>query len=155
MSKAWMPLYVGDYLADTGHLTTLQHGAYLLLIMHYWQHGSLPDDAAAVARICRLTGRVWSSNCLAIASMFEQPGWHHKRIDAELQRAKEISDKRKVYGAIGGRKNRGLNNPNRHLNGKAIAKPTVAHNHNHQDKKEGETGTTLELVENVKQRGWA
>src|SRR4029077_12691555 len=27
-------------------LNTLQHGAYLLLIMHYWQHDALPSDDA-------------------------------------------------------------------------------------------------------------
>ena len=59
MNRPWMPLYVGDYLGDTGHLTTAQHGAYLLLMMHYWRKGELPDDDRQLSKITKLPLRTW------------------------------------------------------------------------------------------------
>jgi len=85
-----MPLYVGDYLADTRRLSTLEHGSYLLLIMDYWQNGSLPITDAALARIAGLSDKEWARAKWAIEPLF-QPGWRHKRIDAELARAEEKS----------------------------------------------------------------
>ncbi|WP_316176238.1 YdaU family protein [Bradyrhizobium sp. SZCCHNRI1073] len=88
-----MPLYIADYRADTAHLSASQHGAYLLLIMHYWSTGSLPNDDAALARIAAMTPVEWKRNRATVAAFFGD-NWTHKRIDAELNRAKEISDKR-------------------------------------------------------------
>jgi uncharacterized protein YdaU (DUF1376 family) len=98
--RPWMPLYVGDYLADTQHLTTTQHGAYLLLLMHYWHHGKLPTDEAAIAGISRLNRDQWRSNCRAIAGMFE-PGWKHHRVEKEIEKANAISEKRAMAGRKG------------------------------------------------------
>lgn len=93
MSKAWMPLYIADYRADTAHLTAAQHGAYLLLIMHYWSTGNLPDDDGALARIACMTPAEWRKNRPTIAAFFGD-GWTHKRINNELAKSAEISSKR-------------------------------------------------------------
>lgn len=106
MKNPWMPLYVGDYLANTQHLTTEQHGAYLLLIMHYWVNGGLPTEAAQLMAIARLTPSKWFSNQMAIANFFDGH-WRHSRIDAELAKAKDISSKRALAGFKGAWKRHG------------------------------------------------
>lgn len=94
MSLIWMPLYVADYLKDTRRLTTLQHGAYMLLIMEYWTAGSLPTDDATLAQIAGLSSQEWSKNRSAIERLF-RPGWKHKRVEEELAKAAEKSGKAK------------------------------------------------------------
>jgi len=91
MSRPWMALYVGDYLADTAHLRAVEHGAYLLLIMHYWRTGGLPDDDGALSRIARLSAAEWRKIRPRIAAFFQE-GWKHKRIDLELAEADRISE---------------------------------------------------------------
>ena len=60
---AAIPLFADAYLADTMHLTTEEHGAYLLLLMAAWRQDdcSLPDDDRKLARIVGLTARKWSA----------------------------------------------------------------------------------------------
>lgn len=102
MSKrAFLPLYIGDYLADTGHLSTTQHGAYLLLMMHYWRVGDLPDDDKQLASITKLPARVWL-DCRETLQAFFHDGWKHKRIDAELAKMIKVSEKRALAGYKGG-----------------------------------------------------
>jgi uncharacterized protein YdaU (DUF1376 family) len=96
-----MPLYVGDYLGDTGHLTTTQHGAYLLLMMHYWRKGSLPDDDKQLSKITKLPLKVWTEYRETLQEFFHD-GWHHKRIDAELYKTESIKQKRANAGHLGG-----------------------------------------------------
>jgi len=77
-----MPLYVPDFLADTGRLSAAETGAYLCLIMDYWMHDGLPDDDAKLAQIARLPLKSWRQMRPTIEAYF-QDGWRHKRIDAE------------------------------------------------------------------------
>jgi uncharacterized protein YdaU (DUF1376 family) len=96
-----MPLYVGDYLGDTGHLTTAQHGAYLLLMMHYWRKGELPDCDRQLSKITKLPLKTWC-DYRPILQDFFYDGWRHKRIDAELERMVRLSEKRAIAGQKGG-----------------------------------------------------
>jgi uncharacterized protein YdaU (DUF1376 family) len=96
-----MPLYVRDYLGDTSHLSTVEHGAYLLLIMHYWLNGGVPADAAKQARIARLSLREWSAIRNTVADFFDAD-WRHKRIDAELAKAADKYHRRASAGRQGG-----------------------------------------------------
>jgi uncharacterized protein YdaU (DUF1376 family) len=61
MSKApSMPMFWDAYLADTTHLSTEEHGAYLLLLAAMWRRdGSVPDDDKDNARILGLTVAKW------------------------------------------------------------------------------------------------
>jgi uncharacterized protein YdaU (DUF1376 family) len=96
--RPWMPLYIGDYLSKTSHLRAAQSGAYLHLLMHYWQYESLPDDDAQLASIARVTGSQWSK-MRAVIQQFFYDGWKHKRVDEELAKANKISDIRRAAGS--------------------------------------------------------
>lgn len=67
-----MPLWTDAYLADTGHLTTLEHGAYLLLLMTMWRNGgTLPNDDVKLARYARVTRGQWGRIKPTILDFFE------------------------------------------------------------------------------------
>lgn len=82
----YMQLYVADYLADTMHLNTEEHGAYLLLIFNYWQTGK-PIPVARLSRIARLTNDRWTDVERTLNEFFiERDGeWLHERIERDLE----------------------------------------------------------------------
>lgn len=88
-AEVWMPLYIGDYLADTRRLTTEQHGAYLLLLMDYWRNGPPPDDVDTLRQITLMTADAWSIAQAKLVHLFTviDGHWHHKRVDEELAKA--------------------------------------------------------------------
>lgn len=57
----YMPLVINDYIADTTHLTTQEHGAYLLLLMAAWRTPdcNLPNDDKKLARYAGLRMNHW------------------------------------------------------------------------------------------------
>ena len=106
MAKPWFPLYWSDLRGDTQDLSQGEFGAYVLLIGHYYQTGKpLPTNVTALYRICMAFEDTEKQNVHTILRFFikTDEGYRHKRIDAELEKAKEISDKRRA--AVGKRWN--------------------------------------------------
>lgn len=105
MSEPYLPLYVGDYLKDTGHLSTEQHGAYFLLLMRIWSAGgSMPDDEARLARLAGVSVKKWRPIWAVLSEFFDMADGRitHRRITLELQKAEALRQKRAAAGARGG-----------------------------------------------------
>lgn len=103
-SDIWMPLYIGDYLADTQLLTTEQHGAYLLLIMAYWKNGgAIPNDDAVLAKVCGLSLRRFKSQKKTLLNFFKvsENELLMPRIDEEIKKAEKAHKAAKARGAAG------------------------------------------------------
>lgn len=83
-----MPIYWGDFLKDTMHLSTEEKGAYLLLIGHYWSTGgAVKNDKILIKNVCGLSFKKLKN----VLEFFEEKDGflHHYRIDSELSKALE------------------------------------------------------------------
>jgi len=82
----YMQLYVADYLADTQHLTTEEHGAYLLLLFSYWQTGK-PLRHERLAPVVRMSNERWVDVKETLREFFFEDGnqWIHFRVEADLE----------------------------------------------------------------------
>jgi uncharacterized protein YdaU (DUF1376 family) len=106
MSFAYMPLYTGDYLRDTQHLSCSEHGIYLKLLMHCWdQKGPAPLDER---KLCGIVNARSGDETEALRRVLPEffvrmdDGWYNTRMMRELQRAEAISNNRAEAGRLGG-----------------------------------------------------
>lgn len=87
--------YIGDFQRDTGHLSLIERGAYLALIHHYYAtEKPLPNSLDA---LCRIAGAVSKSERAAVKTVMTffvvvNSGLMHNRIEAEIEKAGEISN---------------------------------------------------------------
>jgi uncharacterized protein YdaU (DUF1376 family) len=96
-----MQLYVADYLADTAHLNAAQSGAYLHLLMNYWQRGKALDNTGnRLAFVARMTIQEWEENQEILSEFFQIDGqiWTHNRVEADLAKVKEKSEQASYAG---------------------------------------------------------
>lgn len=95
----YIQLYTADYLADTMHLTTEEHGAYLLLIFNYWQTGkAIPKRR--LQKIARVPNDRWPSVEDSLSEFFTDDGenWVHDRIERDLESVMEAQEQRARAG---------------------------------------------------------
>lgn len=71
-----MPLDTSAYLADTGHLKTIEHGAYLLILFAMWRSsdGWIPGDDNYLARTTRLTLGRWKAIAATVRKLLSVEG---------------------------------------------------------------------------------
>lgn len=99
-----MPLWTDAYLADTTHLTTLEHGAYMLLLMAMWRAPGqrLPAEDVKLARFARLTIGQWRRiaptlmEFFVVEDGFMRQGRLTDEAEAVRQRSTKQSDKAKA-----------------------------------------------------------
>jgi uncharacterized protein YdaU (DUF1376 family) len=99
-TDVWMPIWIGAYLADTMKLTTVQHGAYFLLLIAYWRERKpLADVDDELRSITKLDRSDWKKVKPVLAQFFKVGDgvWWHKRVEEEMveadKRAKAASGK--------------------------------------------------------------
>ena len=100
-SLPYMQLYVSDYLADTAHLTAQQHGAYMLLLMNYWQRGKALDNSnERLSHVARLSLEEWAEAKPTLEEFFIVEGnlWTHARVEDDLEKIREKSAKASFAG---------------------------------------------------------
>ena len=136
-----MPLWTDAYLADTRHLSTHQHGAYLLLLMSAWRHPecSLPDCDRTLARLAGMNAGAWARCKPVVMAFFAQEDdgrWRQKRLSKERSYVKKRiasqSAKGKASAEAKRRKKQGLDSTGvdaqRQPNGNPASTPTPKKN---------------------------
>lgn len=100
--------YMGDYQRDTGDLSLAQHGAYTVLLDHYYSvRKPLPAAMEKLHRLCRATTKGEQEAVETIADEFFPVGQdglrHNGRADEEIEKWEVFAEENREKGKLGGR----------------------------------------------------
>jgi uncharacterized protein YdaU (DUF1376 family) len=104
-NNLFMPVWIDAYHADTQHLSTVQHGAYLLILMSMWRNGGkLPNDERRLAIIAKMTLDKWRRYGRGIMDLLvvEDGMVTQKRLLQELEKSRSKIEKKRAAGKAGG-----------------------------------------------------
>ena len=87
-----LPLYTDAFMADTAHLSTVEVGAYLLLLMAAWRtrECALPNDERKLQRITKMNNPTWGRSkktLLAFWQIGDDGLLFQKRLKGERSKA--------------------------------------------------------------------
>lgn len=91
--SVWLPLYIGDFFAETHRFTTRQRGAYALMMADYWHRPRPPYSDSILQQITGLTPCAWRQDKDVLLGCFEiqndrliHPRWEELLREAIAQR---------------------------------------------------------------------
>ena len=87
-------LYIGDYQRDTAHLSIAEHGAYMLMLQHYYATESPLPTGKALHRMLRAQDKTERDAIDSIVAKFwneTSNGLVNERADAEQLRSRLVA----------------------------------------------------------------
>jgi uncharacterized protein YdaU (DUF1376 family) len=109
----WYPRYAGDYIRKTRHLSLLEHGAYNLLLDHYYATGKpikvsnaqLMPDHSRVYRLCSAVTQAEKDAVDSVLEMFfdlTDDGYINDKASEVIEKQRAAHDRRVEAGRKGG-----------------------------------------------------
>lgn len=127
MLGGYYRFYPGDYLRDTSGLSLMEHGAYNLLLHHYYStDGCLAGEKPRLYRLCGATSPEEQRAVDYVIDRFfpiNQGKLTNKRADAEMTKRLQFLDEQSRKGKLGGRPPKKPNESRGKAEAKAGGKP--------------------------------
>jgi uncharacterized protein YdaU (DUF1376 family) len=126
-------LYIGDYQRDTAHLSVTEHGAYLLMLQHYYATERPLPTGKALHRMLRAQDKAEREAIDAIVERFwkETPdGLVNERADGEITKARAQADTNRQIAVAREAKRKDTRTPHeRSTNRTTNDEPNHSHSH--------------------------
>lgn len=128
----WMPLRLQIWRKGTAFFSPAERGAYMDLILAYWELGPLPAEDDVLQQLARVPDpRLWRQvRGKVLAKFHERDGFlHHARIDEERTVAVQKYERRAHAGSAGGKASVEAKSKQTPSNASSNASPDVQANH--------------------------
>lgn len=102
-------LYMGDYQRDTAHLSLAEHGAYLLMLQHFYSTERPLPTGTALHRMLRAQSKVERDAIDSVATQFwakTPEGLVNQRAETEIRKSDHQRAINREIGSRGGRPKR-------------------------------------------------